>query len=76
MVTLVAFELGYLSPPVALNHLLTRQVVGEKETKLAKEETAGQPFWNRHEKLLLPLTVMSIALVLVAFGPLIFGLGE
>ncbi|CAN0586857.1 unnamed protein product, partial [Ectocarpus sp. 12 AP-2014] len=38
MVTLVAFELGYLSPPVALNHLLTRQVVGEAEVLAAQQE--------------------------------------
>ena len=28
MVVLVAFELGYLTPPVALNHLLARKVIG------------------------------------------------
>ncbi len=33
MISLVAFELGYLSPPVALNHLLTRQVVGDDEVE-------------------------------------------
>jgi TRAP-type C4-dicarboxylate transport system permease large subunit len=71
MVTLVAFELGYLSPPVALNHLLTRQVVGEKEVLLAWQE--GHNFWYRHEKYLLPLTVMGIALVIVAFVPLAIG---
>jgi TRAP-type C4-dicarboxylate transport system permease large subunit len=71
MVTLVAFELGYLSPPVALNHLLTRQVVGEKEVLLASQE--GHNFWYRHEKYLLPLTVMGIALVIVAFVPLAIG---
>ena len=73
MVTLVAFELGYLSPPVALNHLLTRQVVGEEEFRLAAEETKDQSFWYRHERILLPLVTMAIALVLVAFVPLIIG---
>ena len=72
MVTLVAFELGYLSPPVAVNHLLTRQVVGEQEIEKAKEETRGKSFWIRHERYVLPLTVMGIALVLVAFGPLVY----
>lgn len=72
MITLVAFELGYLSPPVAVNHLLTRQVVGEEEIEKAKEETRGKSFWIRHERYVLPLTVMSIALVLVAFGPLVY----
>ena len=72
MITLVAFELGYLSPPVAVNHLLTRQVVGEQEIEKAKEETRGKSFWIRHERYVLPLTVMGIALVLVAFGPLVY----
>ena len=71
MVTLVAFELGYLSPPVALNHLLTRQVVGEEEVRLAKEETAGMSFWYRYERILLPLLTMAIALAIVAFVPLL-----
>ncbi len=71
MVTLVAFELGYLSPPVALNHLLTRQVVGEREVALASQE--GHNFWYRNEKFLLPLTVMGIALIIVAFLPLAIG---
>ena len=73
MVTLVAFELGYLSPPVALNHLLTRQVVGEREFELAKEESAGENFWYRHERILLPLVTMAVALVIVAFLPLAIG---
>ena len=72
MVTLVAFELGYLSPPVALNHLLTRQVVGEEEIRLSKLETQGESFWYRHEKILLPLVTMATALVIVAFGPLLW----
>jgi len=71
MVTLVAFELGYLSPPVALNHLLTRQVVGEDEVALARQE--GHNFWYRHEKILLPLVTMGIALMLVGFVPLVVG---
>lgn len=71
MVTLVAFELGYLSPPVALNHLLTRQVVGEKEVSLALKE--GHNFWYRHERILLPIVTMSTALVIVAFVPLLIG---
>lgn len=71
MVTLVAFELGYLSPPVALNHLLTRQVVGEKEVALASQE--GHNFWYRNEKILLPLVTMAIALLIVAFVPLMIG---
>lgn len=72
MVVLVAFELGYLTPPVALNHLLTRQVVGEEEVRLSKLDVVGQNFWYRHEKILLPMVTMAIALVLVAFVPLWF----
>lgn len=70
MVTLVAFELGYLSPPVALNHLLTRQVVGEEEVQAAYR-TEGS-FYQRHERIVMPLIVMGISLVIVAFGPLLF----
>lgn len=68
MVVLVAFELGYLTPPVALNHLLTRAVVGSDADVDDVPEGAG--FWLRHERLLLPVTVMGIALLLVAFVPL------
>jgi len=70
MTCLVAFELGYLSPPVSLNHLLTRQVVGSKEIELASQE-GGNSFYYRHERFLLPLLVMSTTLILVAFGPLV-----
>ncbi|OUR97598.1 hypothetical protein A9Q81_12785 [Gammaproteobacteria bacterium 42_54_T18] len=69
MVVLVAFELGYLTPPVALNHLLTRQVVGEEA--YAPDPNA-KGFWYKNERILLPLTVMAITLILVAFGPLIY----
>ncbi|MFD2231915.1 TRAP transporter large permease subunit [Alkalimarinus sediminis] len=71
MVTLVAFELGYLSPPVALNHLLTRQVVGQEEVELALQE--GGTFYQRHERIIMPLIVMGISLLLVAFVPLAIG---
>ncbi|MCG8316777.1 MAG: TRAP transporter permease [Pseudomonadales bacterium] len=72
MLVLVAFELGYLSPPVAINHLLTRQVVGEKEFELAAAEVKDKGFWRRHERLLLPLVVMFTAMLIVAFGPLFY----
>ena len=71
MTTLVALELGFLTPPVALNHLYTRQVVGEREHALAQQE--GHNFWYRHERLLLPIAVMGSALLLVAFGPFVTG---
>ncbi|MCR8914445.1 TRAP transporter large permease subunit [Marinobacter panjinensis] len=70
MVTLVAFELGYLSPPVALNHLLTRQVVGEAEVLAAQQEDGT--FYQRHERIIMPLIAMGLSLVLVAFVPLLF----
>lgn len=70
MVTLVAFELGYLSPPVALNHLLTRQVVGEDEMNASYRENGT--FYQRHERVMMPLLVMGTALLIVAFGPLLY----
>lgn len=71
MTCLVALELGYLSPPVALSHIFTRQVVGEEEAVLASRE--GHNFYYRHERLLLPLLVMGTTLLLVGFGPLLYG---
>lgn len=70
MTCLMAFELGYLSPPVSLNHLLTRQVVGDEEVELAMKE--GDSFYYRHERMILPLLVMGTTLVLVAFVPLYY----
>lgn len=71
MTCLVALELGYLSPPIALSHIFTRQVVGEEEAQLAAQE--GHNFYYRHERMLLPLLVMGTTLVLVGFGPLLYG---
>jgi len=73
MVTLVAFELGYLSPPVALNHLLARQVVGEDEVLKADAEVADGTFYQRHERVLMPMMTMGSVLLIVAFGPLLVG---
>lgn len=70
MVSLVAFELGYLSPPVALNHLLARQVIGEEELKIANKENEGKSIFRRYERILLPLITMLITLIIVGFGPL------
>jgi len=70
MTCLMAFELGYLSPPVSLNHLLTRQVVGDEEVRLALLE--GHNFYYRNERIILPLLVMGTTLIIVAFGPLIY----
>ncbi len=68
MMVLVAFELGYLTPPVALNHLLARQVIGP-EANLEDEELG---FWEDNEHLWLPMLVMGIALVLVAYVPFVW----
>lgn len=70
MVVLVAFELGYLTPPVALNHLLTRQVVGKEA--FVHDEADGKGFYRRHERVILPIAVMGTTLVVVAFVPLFF----
>lgn len=72
MITLMAFELGYLTPPVALNHLMTRHVVGEEEYDLAREESKGLNFYQRYERILLPIAVMASSLLITAFVPLIF----
>jgi TRAP-type C4-dicarboxylate transport system permease large subunit len=70
MMVLVAFELGYLLPPVALNQLLTRQVVGEAEIDKSDAEVAGAGFYRRYERWILPCVVMSLSLAIVAYGPL------
>jgi TRAP-type C4-dicarboxylate transport system permease large subunit len=72
MIVLTAFELGYLSPPVALNQLLARQVVGEKEMAEADAEVRHLSFYYRYERWILPVIVMAITLVLVAYGPYFF----
>jgi TRAP-type C4-dicarboxylate transport system permease large subunit len=71
MMALVAFELGYLCPPVALNQLLTMQAVGQKE--VAEAALEGDTFWYRHEKMLLPLVTMGTILLLVSFVPVLVG---
>lgn len=74
MFALLSFELGYLTPPVALNHLLTRHLVGDREVELAKEEAiaSGRGWWYRHERFAMPVTIMFIALMIVAYGPLLY----
>lgn len=70
MMVLVAFELGYLMPPVALNQLLARQVVGDDLIDAADEEVAKQSFYRRYERWILPCAVMTLGLILVSFVPL------
>jgi TRAP-type mannitol/chloroaromatic compound transport system permease large subunit len=71
MMVLVAFELGYLLPPVALNQLLTRQVVGDDEVNLADHEVRNKSFFRRYERWILPSVVMTVGLAIVAYVPLI-----
>jgi TRAP-type C4-dicarboxylate transport system permease large subunit len=67
LTVLVAFELGYLTPPVALNHLLVRQVV---DTDAIPEDTGPRAsYWRRHEQTLLPVVIMGTRLLIVAFLP-------
>lgn len=69
MMVMVGFELGYLTPPLGLNHLLARRVVGEEVAAL--DEPA--PTWFlRNEHLILPFAVMAVALLLVGYVPLFF----
>ena len=72
MITLVSFELGYLTPPVALNHLLARQVIGDDEVESSKIAKGQASFMRRHEKFILPILVMLTALLMVSYLPLIF----
>lgn len=72
LVVLVAFELGYLTPPVALNQQFTRMVIGEEEYEaVADSENKYDSFWRNYEYLLLPITAMAIVLFIVAFFPLL-----
>lgn len=70
MMVLVAFELGYLTPPVALNHLLARQVIGAPSH--VEDHPVEGGFVARYEHIVVPMAVMGTALVLVAFVPLLF----
>jgi TRAP-type C4-dicarboxylate transport system permease large subunit len=72
MLVLVAFELGYLLPPVALNQLLARQVVGEVHPAEQPQARTPPSWWWQHEGWLLPASVMAVALLLVSFTPLLF----
>ena len=70
MMVLVAFELGYLMTPVALNQLLTRQVIGEHEILQADQAVKNMGFYRKYERWILPTVVMTIGLIIVAYGPL------
>jgi len=68
---IVAFELGYLHPPVGLNILLARQIVG-REAEVEKFPVEGGSFFRRYEHVIVPCTVMGLALGIVAFVPFAF----
>lgn len=74
MITLIGFELGYVSPPVALNHLLARQSIGDAEVAAADAEVRHQGFFYRYERWILPLLVMFPAMLIIAYVPYIFKL--
>ncbi|TGJ98498.1 TRAP transporter large permease subunit [Leptospira langatensis] len=70
MTALVSFELGYLTPPVALNHLLTKHVVREQLVEDPSLESKG--FFARHEHIIIPIIVLSLTLLITAFGPILY----
>ena len=76
MIVLVAFELGYVTPPVALNHLLTRMSVGDDEVRAADAEAKVKytKFYYRYERWLLPIVVLFPSLLIVTYAPYIFRL--
>ena len=69
MIALISFELGYVSPPVALNQLLARQSIGDAEVAEADAEVRHKSFYYRFERWLLPLMVMFPAMLIVTFIP-------
>lgn len=68
VMTVLAFEMGYLTPPVALNHLLTRQVVG---LPTSPESLYGS-FWQRNFRFILPVLVMGSTLLVVTYLPVLW----
>jgi TRAP-type C4-dicarboxylate transport system permease large subunit len=71
VMVLMSFEVGYLMPPVALNQLLARQVVGDKLIDEADKEVAHLSFYRRYERWVLPNAVMTVGLIIVAYAPLV-----
>ena len=69
VMVLMSFEVGYLMPPVALNQLLARQVVGDDIIVKADKEVAHLSFYRRYERWILPNVVMVLGLLLVGWGP-------
>lgn len=74
MITLIGFELGYVSPPVALNQLLARQSIGDAEVNASDEEVKHKSFFWRYERWIFPLLVMVPSMLLIAYVPYFFKL--
>ena len=74
MITLIGFELGYVTPPVALNHLLARQSIGDAEVAEADAEVRHLSFYYRFERWILPVIVLLPAMLIIAYVPYIFKL--
>jgi TRAP-type C4-dicarboxylate transport system permease large subunit len=74
MIALIGFELGYVTPPVALNHLLARQSIGDAEVAEADAEVRHLSFYYRYERWILPLLVMVPAILIIAYVPYFFKL--
>ena len=74
MITLIGFELGYVTPPVALNHLLARQSIGDEEVAAADAEVRHKSFYYRYERWILPMIVMLPAMLIIAYAPYAFKL--
>lgn len=74
MIVLVAFEFGYVTPPVALNHLLTRLSVGDEEVSAADAEAKSMytSFYYRYERWILPMMVLFSSLLIVTYAPYLF----
>ena len=50
---------------------MARQVVQDLPEYDPEEDLSDQPFWRRHERLVLPICVMVTTLLFVAFGPIL-----
>ncbi|WPC34453.1 MULTISPECIES: TRAP transporter large permease subunit [Acinetobacter] len=74
MITLIGFELGYVTPPVALNHLLARQSIGDAEVAEADAEVRHKSFYYRYERWILPMIVLLPAMLTIAYVPYVFKL--
>jgi TRAP-type C4-dicarboxylate transport system permease large subunit len=74
MIVLMAFEFGYVTPPIALNHQLTRMSVGDAEVLAADAEAKEKytSFYFRYERWLLPMLILGTALVITTFAPRMF----